>query len=153
MSKTHQEMLTKIGNSWVALQEALGRVPPHRLEEAGVVEAWSVKDLIGHVTSWERRAMNSLLAYQETGDRSSTGWSDVDEFNAATAESNRSRSLGDLRSDMVAVHGELLIFIEGLRKETADESLVQRRVRVDGYEHFAEHTEHILDWLAKTSTS
>lgn len=149
MSEIHQEMLTKVGSSWEAFQEALGRVPPHRLEEAGVVETWSVKDLMGHVTSWERRAMSTIRAYQESGGLSAMEWPDVDDFNAATSESNRTRSLGDLRSDMEKVHDELLSFIEGLPREDAQEPKVQRRVRVDGYEHYAEHTKHILEWLEK----
>ena len=147
MSEIHREMLTKIGSSWDALQEALGAVPPRRLEETGVVEAWSVKDLIGHITSWERQAITRVRAFQESGDADVLEWGDVDEFNAVTSESNRSRSLQDLRSDMEKVHGELLAFIDGLPEEAAEESKVQRRVRVDGYEHYAEHTEHILNWL------
>ncbi len=152
MSEIRREMLAKVGSSWEALQEALGRVPPQRQEEAGVVEAWSVKDLIGHVTSWERQAIGTIRAFQESGDADALRWADVDEFNAVTSESNRSRSLGDLQSDMETVHDELLAFIRELPGEVAEESQVQRRVRVDGYEHYAEHTEHILDWLGKTST-
>ncbi len=96
--------------------------------------------------------MSTIRAFQESGDADVLEWGDVDEFNAVTSASNRSRSLADLRSDMEMVHGELLAFIGGLSDEVAEESKVQRRVRVDGYEHYAEHTKHILDWLGKTST-
>ena len=132
MSDIRREMLARVGGSWEALQEALGRVPPHRLEEAGVVEAWSVKDLIGHVTSWERQAMKTVRAFQESGEADALRWTDVDGFNAVTAKSNRSRSLGDLRSDMEAVHDELLAFIDRLPEDVAGDDQVQRRVRVDG---------------------
>jgi len=153
MSEIRREMLTKVGDSWEAFQEALGRVPLDRLEEAGVVEAWSVKDLIGHVASWERQAMKTIRAFQESGDVDALKWTDVDGLNAVTSESNRSRSLGDLRSDMEAVHEEFLAFLDGLPEEVAGDDRVQRRVRVDGYEHYAEHTEHILDWLSSSSSS
>ena len=152
MSEIRREMLTKVGDSWEALQKALGRVQPHRMEEAGVVEAWSVKDLIGHVTSWERQAMSTILAFQESGDADALQWADIDGFNALTAKSNSSRSLEELRSDMETVHDELLVFIDGLPEEIAEDDRVRRGVRVDGYEHYAEHTEHILDWLGNAST-
>ncbi|MCH9011150.1 MAG: ClbS/DfsB family four-helix bundle protein [Chloroflexi bacterium] len=151
MSEIRREMLTRVDGSWEALQKAIGRVQPHRLEEAGVVEAWSVKDLIGHVTSWERQAMSTILAFQESGDADALKWTDVDGFNAVTSDSNSSRSLEELRSDMEAVHDELLAFIDGLPEEVAGDDRVRRRVRVDGYEHYAEHTEHILDWLGNAS--
>ncbi|MCH8060960.1 MAG: ClbS/DfsB family four-helix bundle protein [Chloroflexi bacterium] len=151
MSEIRREMLMKVGESWETLQKALGRVPPHRMEEAGVVEAWSVKDLIGHVTSWERQAMSTVRAFQESGDADALKWTDVDGFNAVTSESNRSRSLEELRSDMEAVHDELLAFIDRLPEDVARDDQVQRRVRVDGYEHYAEHTKHILKWLGNAS--
>ena len=153
MSDIRWQMLSRVGWSWEALQEALGRVPPHRLEEAGVVEAWSVKDLIGHVTSWERQAMSMIGVFQESGDADALEWAAVDEFNAVTSEHNMSRSLGDLRSDMETAHDELLALLGWLSEELIGDDQVQRRVRVDGYEHYAEHTEHILDWLGKTSAS
>ena len=152
MSEIRREMLGKIGSSWEALQQALGRVPPNRLEEAGVVEAWSVKDLIGHVTSWERQAMKTIGAFQEDGDAAVLEWAEVDEFNAVMAEANSARALQELRSDMMAVHDDFLDFIEGLSAGVAEERLVQRRVRVDGYEHYAEHSEQILEWLSNSST-
>lgn len=151
MSEIRREILTKIDDSWEALQGTIDLVPPDRLEEAGVVEAWSVKDLIGHVTSWEPRCMSAIHAYEETGDETVLEWGDVDEFNAVTTESNRSRPLEDLRSDMQTAHDEFLAFVEGLPCEVAQEPRVQRRVRIDGYEHYAEHTEHILKWLPRTS--
>ena len=153
MSEIRREMLTKVGGSWKALQDAIGQVQPHRLEVSGVVEAWSVKDLIGHVTSWERQAMSTILAFQESGDADALKWADIDGFNALTAKSNSSRSLEELRSDMEAVHDELLAFIDALPEGVAGDDRVQRRVRVDGYEHYAEHTEHILMWLGRISSS
>ncbi len=153
MIEVRREMLTKVGSSWEALQEALGRVPPHRLEEAGVVEAWSVKDLVGHVTSWERQAMSTIRAFHQSGDADDLEWAAVDEFNAATSEHNTSRSLRDLRSDMETVHDELLAFLGELSDELIGDDQVQRRVRVDGYEHYKEHAEHILDWLGRTPPS
>ena len=132
MGEIRRGMLQGVDCSWEAMQKALGRVQPHRLEEAGVVEAWSVKDLMGHVTAWERQAMSTILAFQESGDADALKWADIDGFNALTAKSNSSRPLEELRSDMETVNDELLAFIDGLPEEIAEDDGVRRRVGVEG---------------------
>ena len=41
---------------WAAFEDALSRVPDDRLTAPGVLEGWTVKEMLHHVTGWIRDA-------------------------------------------------------------------------------------------------
>jgi hypothetical protein len=147
MATHKEEILDKIAKAWQELQEALAHVQVERMEEAGVVESWSVKDLIGHVTTWENEAMKVLGGYMSTHDLDVLRFSGVDEFNAHMAEEKRGTSLSALREDFERTHEELVRFIEDMSEEDLGVPEVERRIGADRFAHYAEHTGHIRQWL------
>jgi len=46
------EVEHKLDSEWQALREAVESLSEHELEAPGVVEEWSVKDLLGHMAFW-----------------------------------------------------------------------------------------------------
>ncbi len=65
MSAQKENVLREIQMTWQVLQDALAHVPSERMEVSGVVESWSMKDLIGHITTWDNEAMKSLQSYMQ----------------------------------------------------------------------------------------
>ena len=148
MSDQKQNVLREIETTWQALQGALVRVPSERMEVGGVVESWSMKDLIGHITTWENEAMKSLQNYFQQNDVKMLAWpSDLDAFNARTTEEKRAKSLDDLLDDMKTTHEETVRFIQAMKEEAFDVPEVEARIRIDAFAHYADHTEGIQKWL------
>ena len=63
-----------------------------RTEEGGVVEMWSVKDVVGHIATWENEAINALRRYLSRDDVKMLAWPDVDALNERTVSGKRRRS-------------------------------------------------------------
>lgn len=95
MATQQERTVREIDEAWGELQKALAHVSPERVEKPGVVESWTVKDLIGHITTWEAEAMKSLRLYLSGHDLKAghdlkvLKWPDVDALNARTVEYKR----------------------------------------------------------------
>ena len=90
MASLEQNTLVEIHKAWQALDEVLARVPSGHMDEPGAVGQWSIKDLIGHVTTWEREAMRMVQCYLSEGDPEVLAFPDVDQFNERTTQEKRS---------------------------------------------------------------
>ena len=87
-------VLLRIADSWRDLQSALAEVPAERMKESGVVEAWSVKDLAGHVTTWESEMIANLQGIIAGVEMKA--YPDIDAFNAETSAAKRAMGLDAL---------------------------------------------------------
>ena len=146
---TLEMILSEIDATWRGLRDALARVPPGRIDDGGAVGPWSLRDLIGHVTTWEFEAMESLRRYQDHDDLEMLAWPDVDSFNERTVDNKRAISLDELRIEFTRTHEELLRFIGDIPEKTLQVPEVERRIRVDTFEHYAEHTRDLERWLGE----
>jgi hypothetical protein len=55
-----QLLLNRLDTAWAALTDSYAGVPDSQLVEPGVVDDWSVKDILAHVTTWEEEALKHL---------------------------------------------------------------------------------------------
>src|SRR5680860_541717 len=55
-----EELLQRIDTSWQDLQQVLQGIPPEWASEPGAAGDWSVKDLLGHITFWERNCATDV---------------------------------------------------------------------------------------------
>ena len=55
-----QQLLRKLDQAWVGLQESYAGLSDAQLTQPGVVGDWSVKDILAHVTWWEEEALTHL---------------------------------------------------------------------------------------------
>ena len=147
MSTQQEQILAQINQAWEELQETIGKVPQERIEEEGVIESWSAKDMVGHVTSWEKDTMEKIQDYFRNEDATVLDWYNVDEFNAQTVGINRRRSTDEILNDMKVTHQELIEFVQNLSEASLVASEVEKRVRIDTFDHYHEHTEQIQKWL------
>ena len=144
------DTLNTVARSWQVLERAIALVPQHRVDTPGVVGPWSVKDLIGHVATWDQEALQALRGYQAGGDaRELTTWPDnIDGFNAREAARKRGTDLAMLRRELAESHRQIVELISDLAEAAFETREVETRIRVDTYDHYADHTAQILLWLA-----
>ena len=105
------KVIKAIEQAWQALQETLERVPEGQIGAPGIVGDWSVKDLIGHITTWEAEAIDSIRRYSANRDVKTLEWPDVDKFNEQTVAAKRPRPLADLKADFEETHRHLARFV------------------------------------------
>ena len=156
---TKARFLDTLAQERAAWDALLAEVPTTRLEEPGPAGAWSIKDVIAHVTAYERWALRRL----EIGRRGEPyerapidAIEDVDARNAAYQAQDAGRALADIRAESDQVYAGLRALVEaapdsaltdpayfGLPADIVPWELIAG----NGYEHYHEHIPGIRAWL------
>jgi hypothetical protein len=146
-----EKLLAKLDAAWAEFNDSCADVPDASLVEPGVVDDWSVKDILAHVTTWEAEALKHLPLIMQGGrpPRYVT-YGGIDAFNARMTEQKRHLSLADVRKQLDETHQRLVDFVRGAPSEQfSRETRSRRRLRLDTYSHYPEHTEAIREWRAR----
>jgi hypothetical protein len=124
--------------------------------------ALSVKDLLAHVSWWERRTLRAL-AYAARGEAppklaaEGEGEGGVNRVNAQTFQANRDRSLEDVCAEYVRSGRDLLAALAGYSEaDLFDEEGFTKVLEFpalyliagDSYLHYPDHVASIRAWLA-----
>jgi hypothetical protein len=120
--------------------------------EVGVTRAWSVKDIIAHVTWWEEEALKHLPIIVEGGrpPRYSVTYGGIDAFNAQKTMERKRLSLEDVLRQQDETHSRLLEYLESVPEEYfKGDTRFRRRLQLDTYGHYSRHTEAIRRWRRK----
>jgi hypothetical protein len=146
------ELLAELDSARGAFLEALGDVDEELVTTPGVVDGWSVRDLVVHVAFWSQHAAGALeLAAAGRGAEFAYDSAQTDAMNEdvlheaqaidpSTALEREDRAFTAFR-DLLAGLDERLL---DLRLGNGDS--VEQVVRYDGPEHYAEHTAHLRAW-------
>ena len=151
MAASKSVVLDKIEDAWRDFNAAVALVPSQRIDGAGVVEEWSAKDLIGHVATWDKELIRIVGGFLDRRDGDIGRCMDVDAFNKRTVLNNKAHPLIDLLTDLETTHGTMVKLVETLPQEDFELQEVQWRIQIDTHEHYREHTQHISDWLSKST--
>ena len=113
---TRSELLDSLkeeNNQWEALLAQIGEA---RMDQPGVTEQWSIKDIVAHLTGWRRRTVARLQAAQRGEQEPLPPWlahlQTDDEINAWIYATNRDRSVSEVLDDSRQVFQQLLAAIE-----------------------------------------
>ena len=149
---------------WEVLLEQIG---PTRMDQPGVNGDWSMKDIVAHLTGWNRGLAARLQAVQRGEPEPAPPWpaqlQTDDEINAWIYESNRGRSLDEVLNETHQVFDQLLAFVAGLPEDVQIEQVrqgerVYHLVWLDGkrlqpgefFDHFHDdHEPDVRAWLAR----
>ena len=143
-----EKLLAKLGATWAAFEDSFAGMSDARLVEPGVVDDWSVKDIMAHVTTWEAEALKHLPTIMQGGrpPRYVT-FGGIDAFNARMTEQKRHLSLAEVRKQLGDTHQRLVDFVRNSPPEQfSRETRSRRRLRNDTYGHYPEHTAAIHEW-------
>jgi uncharacterized damage-inducible protein DinB len=102
-------------------QELLDAIDPDAFETAGLGGGdWSLKDLLGHLASWERHALDAIVAW-DRGAQPPIGDAlrsfGTDEVNRREVARKADRTAEEVRSEAAATHAELLDAFERADEE------------------------------------
>jgi len=59
-TRSRPQLLKRLEAAWRAFTQSHAGLPEPDLLEPGVTGAWSVRDIIAHVTTWEEEALKHL---------------------------------------------------------------------------------------------
>jgi len=128
--------------SYAGLSEA-------QLLEPGVTGAWSVRDIIAHVTTWEEEALKHLpsILEGERPPRYSITYGGIDAFNALMTKRKESLSLSEVLRQLDDAHRRIVEVIERAPEDQLiRETRFRRRLRLDTYGHYPKHAAAIRRW-------
>jgi hypothetical protein len=150
-----QQLLQRLDTAWIAFSASYAGLPDEQVVQPGVVDDWSVKDILAHVSIWEEEALTHLPHILAGGrpPRYSTTYGGIDAFNALMVERRRALSLAEVRAQLDHTHQRLIEYIRSVPDEHfTRETRFRRRLRFDTYSHYPIHTKAILGWREKLST-
>ena len=111
MNIDRSQLFKRLDTSWEALKASYAGLSDSELLEPGVTGAWSVRDIIAHVTWWEEEALTHLPLILAGGKppRYSVKYGGIDAFNSWMTEQKRSLLLSDVLLPFAAYGGKLNI--------------------------------------------
>jgi hypothetical protein len=142
----------------------LAQVGPERMEIPGAVGDWSVKQLVAHLTWYERAVVEGaeqvLQTKTETFRRRRPEGVSMDEMNAQIAEESRACPAVEVLAEADEVFGQLLMLIEACPDNLVNDPHVLELdadmapwmgVANNSYAHYREHEPELRAWLQKAS--
>lgn len=155
------ELLNWLQEEYRKWEEFLDQIRPIRMDQPGVNGDWSMKDIIAHLTGWNRWLVIRLQAAGRSDPEPPPPWpahlQTDDEINAWIYEANRGHSMREVLDETHQVYQQLLAAIEGLPDEVRIEQewhLVwlngQRFPAGEFFDHFHDdHEPDVRAWLAQ----
>jgi hypothetical protein len=145
--------LDRLEAAWRDLLDSYAGLPDADLLVPGVTGAWSVRDIVAHVTVWEQEALKHLPHILEGGrpPRYSVTYGGIDAFNALMTERLRGVPLPEVLARRDEIHRRLVAYLESVPgDELVRETRFRRRLRFDTFGHYPKHAAGIREWRQRT---
>ena len=147
-------LLAELDAARDAFLDALADVDADLATVSGVMDDWSVRDIVFHVAAWNEHGTDALtLAASGRGAEFAYSTADTDAMNARFLTDGRAVSPGEaLRREEAAfrMFGAAIARLEPslLEERLGNGDTVEAVIRYDGPDHYREHTEHLRAWFA-----
>ncbi|HLW16108.1 MAG TPA: ClbS/DfsB family four-helix bundle protein [Actinomycetota bacterium] len=139
-----QQLLDLEEERWEQLSLLLNKVPDW--EQPGLLEAWSIKDLLAHVASWHAVTVDRLESYCTTAVLPPAP-ANIDAFNAETYEATKDLPLHDVKAMSASSRHRFREQVDGLNEE--DASKHERMIFGNAHGHYEEHIAQLETYFAK----
>jgi len=146
-------LLADLDGARDAFHEILAEVDVELATVPGVMDDWSVRDIVFHLAAWCEHAAGAL-ALASTGRGADFAYSagETDAMNERSLADGRAVSPADaLRREEAAFAAFRARIAELepalLRQRLGNGDSVEEVIVYDGPEHYAEHTEHLRAWF------
>ena len=142
MPTTKEAVIAAVDDAWRDLRRSLSPLTAADMDIPGVCGEWSVKDVLGHVTTWEAELIQSLAMGRALPSLA------VDAFNQAAAVLKRRLSHRELMEQLEETHRSLRDALNGTPSSYFEpgESL-REKIDADSVLHYDEHAAQIRAWL------
>ena len=131
------------------LEEACVGLSDDQMTEPGVMDDWSVRDILAHVTIWEEEALKHLPLIIDGGNppRYAVVYGGIDAFNAQMLAKKRWLSLSQVRNELIETHERLVRYVASVSEEEfMRETRFRRRLKLDTYGHYLIHARMTQEW-------
>lgn len=133
--------------------DALSNVDAELATVPGVIEDWSVRDLVHHLAVWSEHAAEAIeLAASGRGAEFAYSDGDTDAMNARFLAEGREASPSTALRREESAFGRFRELVAGLDPALLGHRLgngdtVEEVIRYDGPDHYREHTAHLAAWF------
>jgi len=152
-----EELTKRIRADRARLDALVAGLDAAQLVELSLESGWSVKDVLAHVSVWERLCSGwfAAAARGETPDRAEVR--DIDAFNARAYADAKDRPLADVLAESRLSHDAIVASIEGMSDaELADGKRfgwpMWQMASANTDDHYREHIDQIEAWLGRRET-
>lgn len=138
------------------LMASLSRVPPGRMGEVALHDAWTTKDLVAHLAFWERRAAalaTALLAGETPGPDEA-----LDTINAKAFQASRDLSLETVLVEEGEAYQALMALVSAIPADTLFDTArfpllgggsLAEVVINNTSGHYEQHSPELASWIEK----
>ena len=150
---THDQLLERLDKAWRDFEASYAGLSASQLLIPNVTGAWSVRDIIAHVTWWEEEALEHLPLIREGGrpPRYSVKYGGINAFNALMTERRRGLSLADVLRQHDDVHARLVAYVAAAPEDLIrTETRFRRRLKLDAIGHYPIHARAIRAWRERS---
>lgn len=143
-------IIERIHASHAALVSALERFDADTMTTPGVNGAWSIKDMLAHITWWEQHLLRRLRTGRDDVYDGATditeGRRRTDEANARVFAESQALPLTEILASFQASYDELLATLDAMSDEELRRDEIAEPVGFDTYGHYPEHTRMLEQW-------
>jgi Protein of unknown function (DUF1706) len=157
---TKAELLQAINTSRKEWDDLVARIPFERLSEPLTPGGWSSKDIVAHITEYDRHlALGLALRLQKPPQL----WLDdlgLDEFNARLHEKLAGREPGDILLDSLQVFWEIICEVKSHSEEylfgthrvegVSYDIIPYQMLKSESYGHYRDHIPAVRNWITTT---
>jgi len=154
------ELLAELKSENEAWERLLAQIGEDRMDEPGAAGAWSIKDVVAHLTAWRRRTVGRLEAAAHGQPEPASPWPadlhEDDEINAWFHARDADKPVREVLSESRGVFQQLAAAIEKFPEAALDDPgrfPWMQGTPVSGAAFFAHfHDEHEADmraWLSR----
>lgn len=142
--------LQEIEDQWRQLLDSVNALPQEDLPRPGAVGHWSVRDMIGHVATWDRELVKVVDRYIASDEKTDYGDDKtVDNYNETEVRRQQGLTLSQLWDEVHQCHRQLMEFLQGLSEESFDPATYSGDwIATDSWGHYREHRQDIERWKA-----
>jgi hypothetical protein len=153
---TRQQLLTRLDRAWQDFLDSYAGLSEAQLLTPGVAGAWSVRDILAHVTTWEEEALAHLPSILEghRPPRYSVTYGGIDAFNALMTERKAGLSIAEVLRQLAETHRKVVAAVaEAPEDQIRTETRFRRRLKLDTYSHYPIHAAAIRRWREKAMSA
>jgi hypothetical protein len=155
-----EAILEALRSSREKLLEAISGLSDDVITNEMVIENWTIKDLLYHISMWEAELVKLLWQASQEQPPTTVHFSNVpvDEINAAWYAQGRNRPLARVMEDLQTVHKQTLRRAGALSDSDLNDPKhhpwqknhpLWKWIADDSYEHEEEHAAQIAAWRAR----
>jgi hypothetical protein len=150
-----EALLAELEAQRAAFADAVAAVDIELVTAPGVIDDWSVRDMVVHVAFWGEHATDALgLASAGRGDEFAYDTGQTDAMNARLLDEARRTTPAAAAEREERAFAGLMRAVAGLDPDLLDVRLgngdtIEEVVRYDGPDHYREHADQLNAWFGE----